>query len=193
MSHFSYGVLTIIIFLILITPNFVFANESYVFPDWIKQSIKLWTEGKISDSEFLYLTETVLNKKIIATEKSLESSYVIPHESRIQEKTGGKIATNDYDRVPSWVKERATWWIENKISDEQFLRTIHHLQNVGYIKYKPEIHIVAETKNFKSDLELFLLTEKDIIKITNHTNWRTISTDYDFKKVMELKILSKYY
>lgn len=42
-------------------------------PDWVKKTTKLWTEGKITDNEFLNAIRYLLNKNIIQVESKTEA------------------------------------------------------------------------------------------------------------------------
>ncbi len=156
-------------------------GEEQVFPDWVKQSVTIWVNGDITDSEFLALIETILEKNILI--EDLTSNENVKHTAKTviqdipelyEEKTS--------ELIPYWVKDRAEWWIEGKITDEQFLRTIHYLRETGYLEYSPEKSIFSNDETFQSSLERFLLNEKEILNITKETKWRILSTEYEFEE-----------
>jgi len=84
--------------------------------------------------------------------------------------------------IPHWVKDRAEWWVDDKINDAQFLRTIHYLREVGYLEYTPEKSLFSENDTFQSSLEKYLLNDKEVLNITKETKWRTFSTEYEFEE-----------
>ena len=155
--------------------------EEKIFPTWVKQATEIWVDGQISDSEFLALIENVLEKNTLPEEI----------ESKITQKYTVKTVLHDipelyekntFELIPSWVKDRAQWWIEGKINDIQFLRTVHYLREVGYLEYIPEKNIFSNDDTLQSSLEKYLLSDEDVLKITKKTKWRIISTEYEFEE-----------
>ncbi|KAF6243932.1 hypothetical protein C6988_00525 [Nitrosopumilus sp. b1] len=194
----TYDELFLIIFSMLIVfppASSVFGEEESIFPDWIKQVIELWVNEKISDQEFIDLIENVLNSQIIPSEVTLdESSVLLVPKSEINEKTGVFVGKDNHS-IPTWAKERAAWWVEGKITDEQFLRTLHYLRNMGIMEYNPEISIFSEEDTHDSSLEKYLLTQEEISRFTQGTIWRFVSTEYEFEEkegvVDSVKIILK--
>ncbi len=41
---------------------------------------------------------------------------------------------DEMEGMPNWFKETATWWIEGKITDEEFVETVSFLRNEGIIR-----------------------------------------------------------
>ena len=172
------------VFLLLISSqNQVFGQdaEENIFPDWIKQSTIIWINGEISDSEFLALVQNVLDNDVLPNE--IESQEILKNTAKtvikdIPELYGEKTA----ELIPHWVKDRAEWWIEGKINDLQFLRTIHYLREVGYLEYNSEKSIFSNDETFQSSLEKYLLNDKEVQNITKETKWRTFSTEYEFEE-----------
>ena len=174
----------IIAFLLVISlqnPVYGDTSEASIFPDWIRQSISLWVDGQISDADFLALIQNVLDNKILPDE--LESQEILKNTAKTviqdipelyEEKTS--------ELIPYWVKDRAEWWVDGKINDLQFLRTIHYLREVGYLEYNPEKSIFSNDETFQSSLEKYLLNDKEILNITKETKWRTFSTEYEFEE-----------
>lgn len=176
--------LGILFLLVLISiQNQAFGEHSgeKIFPDWVRQSTELWVNDEITDSEFFAFIESVLNKKLIVNEMDTNENL----------KHAAKIAINDFpeldeknssELVPFWVKDRADWWIDGKITDSQFLRTIHYLREIGYLDYNPEKSIFSNDEAFQSSLERFLLNDEELLNITKETKWRTFSTEYEFSE-----------
>ena len=178
------SLLGIIIFLVLFSfQSQVFGeNEAQkVFPEWVKQSTSIWINGQISDAEFLALIQNVLENDILPDEIELDEILIHKAKSVIndiptlhEQKTA--------ELIPYWVKDRAEWWIEGKISDLQFLRTIHHLREVGYLEYDPKKSIFSNDETFQSSLEKYLLNNKEIDNILKKTIWRNFSTEFEFEE-----------
>jgi len=179
----TYYMMGFSIFLLLISSqNLVFGQDSEenIFPDWIRQSIIIWINGEISDSEFLALVQNVLDNDILPNE--IESQEILKNTAQtvikdIPELYGEKTS----ELIPHWVKDRAEWWIDGKITDLQFLRTIHYLREVGYLEYNPQ-SIFSNDETFQSSLEKYLLNDKELQNITKETKWRMLSTEYKFEE-----------
>ena len=173
------SLLGITIFLVL----FSFQSQAFgeneaqkVFPEWVKQSTSIWINGQISDAEFLALIQNVLDNDILLDEILIDKAKdVINDIPTLHEQKTAEL-------IPYWVKDRAEWWIEGKITDLQFLRTIHYLREVGYLEYDPEKSLFLNNETFQSSLEKFLLNDKEIVDITKKTIWRNFSTEYEFEE-----------
>jgi len=184
MNFKTNSLLGIIFFLILISfqsPVFGQNMEDQIFPDWIKQSTSVWVNGQISDAEFLALIQNVVDKNILPDE--IEFKEILKNTAKtvvndIPELYGEKTP----ELIPFWVKDMAGWWIDGKINDLQFLRTIHYLREVGYLEYNSEKSIFSNDETFQSSLEKYLLNDKEIQNITKKTKWRIFSTEYEFEE-----------
>lgn len=53
------------IFFLAITISSVWAETSYIVPDWVKDITGLWVEGKITDNNFLEIVTFLINEEII--------------------------------------------------------------------------------------------------------------------------------
>ena len=76
----------------------------------VRNSAKLWSVGAVSDSEF------------IAGIKHLHDE-----EFLVLFKTGFE------QKVPNWFKAVAEWWVDGKISDEDFLISVQYMIKAGII------------------------------------------------------------
>ncbi len=158
-----------------------FAQNDSIFPQWVRQSTEIWVNGGITDAEYLALIENVLNNGILPIEIADEKN--LKHASKIVVKDIPELTQNvDSELIPIWTKDRAQWWTEGKITDEQFLGTVHYLRESGYLEYAPETGYLDEEQAFESSLEKYLLTEKEILGITKETKWRVLSTEYGFEE-----------
>jgi hypothetical protein len=84
-------------------------------PDWIKNNAKWWSEGTISDGDFVQGIQYLIKNKVILVPKTVQ------HET----KSG---------QIPSWIKNSAGWWSEGRISDSDFLGGIQYMIQRGIIK-----------------------------------------------------------
>lgn len=97
--------------------NFVFVsgmnsdqdkNFTPFIPKWIKNNAGWWSQGKMSDSDFVNGLQYVIEHKIIK----------IPETHT---------AENKLREIPKWVKNDAQLWTEGKISDNEFVVAITYL------------------------------------------------------------------
>jgi len=84
-----------------------------VIPSWIKNNAKWWSQGTISDSEYVSNIQYLVSQKII--------DIPIP-SSGMQNNV-----------IPSWIKNTARFWSEGKITDKDYVLGIQHLINNGII------------------------------------------------------------
>ncbi|MFN3654897.1 MAG: hypothetical protein ACK4TO_06175, partial [Candidatus Nitrosotenuis sp.] len=87
--------------------------QSAPIPSWIKDGAKWWSNGTISDDEFIDAIEFLAKEKIITVQKTESSSSGF---------------------IPSWVKTSAGWWADGMISDKEFARSLQYLVNSGIIQ-----------------------------------------------------------
>ena len=83
-------------------------------PEWVKNSAGWWSEGIISDDEFVRAIQFLIEIGVIIVQ-SVDNS-------------DGTSAD-----IPEWVKNSAGWWSEGIISDDEFVRAIQFLIEIGVI------------------------------------------------------------
>lgn len=86
-------------------------------PQWIRNTAGWWSEGNITDSDFLNGIEYLIQNNILKIEAVKENSTP-SHE------------------IPSWIRNNAGWWSAGLISDEDFVAGIKYLIEVGTIAYQ---------------------------------------------------------
>ncbi len=161
--------------------SFAQSEEEKIFPDWVKLSTSIWVSGESSDAEFLALIENVLENKILPNE--IESEEIMKDTAKIViEDLPELYGKSTSELTPHWVKDRAEWWVEGKITDQQFLRTIHYLRETGYLEHTPEKSLFSNDETFENSLERFLLDNKEVLNITKETTWRIFSTEYELEE-----------
>ena len=150
MKFLSSILISLVLTLVLISyQNEIFAEDDSIFPQWIRQSTEIWVNGDITDAEYLALIENVLNNDILPIEIIDEKK--LKHTAKMVVKDIPELSQDvDMDLIPLWTKDRAQWWVEGKITDEQFLRTIHYLRESGYLEYTPEKSYFTEEQTFQS-------------------------------------------
>ncbi|MBI3623524.1 polysaccharide deacetylase family protein [Candidatus Pacearchaeota archaeon] len=87
-----------------------------LIPSWIKNNAVWWTNGQISDSDFISGIQYMIQNNII----------IIQNLPQIRE-SGDQV-------IPSWIKDNAGAWAENKISDSDFVKGIEFLVQHGIIR-----------------------------------------------------------
>jgi hypothetical protein len=89
-------------------------NDSQNIPQWIKNNSAWWSNGTITDSDFLNGIEFLIQNNIIIIEQ------IIPTSSSTEE-------------IPLWVRNNAKWWSSGLISDNDFVLGIKYLIEAGII------------------------------------------------------------
>jgi len=95
-------------------PNNEFVS---IIPQWIKSNAAWWSDGTITDSEFLTGIEFLIENDIM----------IIQDVTKTSEST---------DVIPLWIKNNAEWWSTGLISDDDFVSGIKYLIEVGIIAYQ---------------------------------------------------------
>lgn len=73
-------------------------------------------QGQIDDSDFVQGIQYLINKNIIKIPKGTAQS------------------SKSENQIPSWIKNNAGWWAEDKISDNDFVSGIQYLISVNIIR-----------------------------------------------------------
>lgn len=85
-------------------------------PNWIKNNAKWWSEGSLSDSDFVQGIQYLIKQKIVN----------IPET---------KTSTGSTDQtIPLWIKSNAGWWARGQISEDDFIKGIQYLVSQGILK-----------------------------------------------------------
>ena len=91
-------------------------SSEIIVPNWIRNMALWWSDGKISDNEFINGIQFLINEKIIqisAQSKSTEPTLPF---------------------VPNWIKDTAGWWGTNKVTDRDFINGIKWLIENGVLR-----------------------------------------------------------
>ena len=113
------------------------ASTQNEIPDWVKSNAGWWSDGTISDGEFLSGIEFLIKDGIITVSPTDTSSQTS-------------------DGVPDWVKSNAGWWSDGIITDGEFVNGIQHLIKSRLVSVptnaEPEQVTPAKPKNTDSEL-----------------------------------------
>jgi hypothetical protein len=106
-------------------------------PEWIRNNAAWWSEGSISQADFVTGLEFLIQENIL----QVPATQVIDNKS---------------DKVPDWVKNNAAWWAEGTITDSEFVNSIQYLMKVGLISVKSSepVSNVSNEKPTQADSSL---------------------------------------
>ena len=129
-------------------PNLIIVNESKIpevkpdvnivpvkeqpkpqVPTWIKNNAGWWGNNQINDNTFTSGIGYLIQNKIINVPQ-ITSVNVSPDPTKTIQK-------EEFEQItPTWVKNNALWWSENKLTDDEFLNGIKYLLENGIIRVK---------------------------------------------------------
>ena len=98
----------------ILVPNSSAQGDTQI-PGWIKNVAGWWANGEISENEFLYGIEYLINNNIILL-------GFIPCNIKTENQT-----ISSTELVPDWIKNNAKWWSEDLIEDTDFVNGIEYL------------------------------------------------------------------
>ncbi len=85
-------------------------------PLWIKNDVKKWVEGKISDRDF-----------VLSVQELIRIGVILPPRPEVE------LENIDIIKIPKWVKLSAEWWVDEKVSDEEFKNAMRFLVEKGIL------------------------------------------------------------
>jgi hypothetical protein len=94
-------------------------NESTKIPQWVKNTVRWWADGKINDIDFILGIQYLVREGVL-------NSPTRGDQINFEDDRGGI-------QIPKFVKEVARWWVDGDIPDEQFVDAIQFLIKKGYI------------------------------------------------------------
>lgn len=99
-------------------------------PSWVKNNAVWWADGVIDDNSFVSGIQFLIENSILK----------IP-PTRVEVS-----ATSDSDlQLPSWVKNNAKWWAEEKVSESEFISSMQFLVKNNIIKI-PEKKVILDVE-----------------------------------------------
>lgn len=90
------------------------APGNATIPSWIKNDAKLWSQGQISDTDFVKAVQYLVQNGIVQVPGTLHGSGTI-------------------HQIPAWVKNDAAWWANGQISDNEFVVAVQYLVSYNII------------------------------------------------------------
>ena len=134
-----------------------------VIPLWIKNNAGWWADDKINDFTFAQGIGFLIKNKIIQI-------HDLPTTS------DGEIVIERDIIIPSWIKNNAGWWTDDKISDSDFLYGIKYLVENNIIKFQSDLDF-EESQN----IEQYIL------------DWDTIVNDSKYVYDGSVRLQSKFF
>ena len=107
-------------------------------PTWIKNNAEWWADDKIDDFTFAQGIGFLIKNKIIQIND-------LPTTS------DGEISIENDIVIPSWIKNNAGWWADDKISDSDFLSGIKFLVETNIIQFQSDVDY-KKSKNIEKHL-----------------------------------------
>ena len=107
-------------------------------PSWIKNNAGWWADDKINDFTFAQGIGFLIKNKII----QIHDLPTTPD---------GEIAIENDIVIPSWIKNNAGWWADDKISDSDFLSGIKFLVETNIIQFQSDVDY-KKSKNIEKHL-----------------------------------------
>jgi len=84
-------------------------------PDWVKNNAGWWSDGLISDNDFVQGIQYLIQQSII----------IVPETGQIQDQS---------KQIPDWVKNNAGWWSDGLIGENDFVNGIQWLISNGILR-----------------------------------------------------------
>jgi len=108
------GRIQTVIFDVVSSENLLSNQTSTDTPLWIKNDVKKWVEGKISDRDF-----------VLAVQEMIRIGVILPPKPEVE------LENIDIIKIPKWVKTTAGWWAEGHVPDEDFRNAMRYLVEKG--------------------------------------------------------------
>ena len=94
----------------------IIEKNQKVIPGWIRSNADWWSQGLISDDDFVLGIQFLLDKGIMKVPKTQTTTEpALPF-------------------LPNWIKDTAGWWATGKVTDDDFVNGIQYLIEHGIIK-----------------------------------------------------------
>ncbi|HYL65901.1 MAG TPA: YHYH protein [Nitrosopumilaceae archaeon] len=126
----------------------VSGQESYSFPSWIKNNAKWWSQGQISDDDYINGMQYLMQKGIVQ----------IP--------TQGQSVTGTSQTI---TKNNAGLWAAGHLSNDEFVKGIQYLIQSRDLKIPQSNSNNSESVTNKMANDNQVLTDSDLLAISDNT------------------------
>lgn len=89
-------------------------STTVVIPGWIKNTAKWWSEGQVTDSDFIKGIQYMMQQGVIK----------VPPTTSVAKQS---------QTIPSWIKNTVKWWSEGSVTDSDFIKGLQYLVQNGII------------------------------------------------------------
>lgn len=89
-------------------------SAATTIPHWIKNTAMWWSQGSVTDDDFIKAIQYLIQQGIITVPTT-------------------KVSSNPTQGIPSWVKNNAKLWSEGQVTDDDFIKGIQYLVQNGII------------------------------------------------------------
>ena len=151
-------ILPIFFIFLLISPNFSYSTSDSHLPYWHYNDAKWWSEGKLSDENFL------------------DSLIIVLDESETLQNTGE-------NKIPFWFSTVATWFSNYEINQNEYKLVIKYLHSQNIIQVsEPLISNTLQDYSFNT-FPLIQTFEKDVtlFEVGNYFKDKVIFDDGNYK------------
>lgn len=83
-------------------------------PSWVKNNAKWWSQGQVSDADFIKGIQYLVQQGLITVPPT-------------------QVSANSNEQLPSWLKGTAKWWALGQVTDADFVKSIQYLVQNGII------------------------------------------------------------
>lgn len=91
-----------------------YATGQVSIPSWLKDDAKFWSDGSMTDTQFIQDMQYLIDNKIVDIPQTI-------------------LSDNPSFQIPSWIKDDAKSWSSGFMSDGEFAGTIQYLVSNGII------------------------------------------------------------
>ena len=135
MKFIGFFVLALFLVGVLTIPE---SSAQDAIPSWIKNNAGWWADDEIDDFTFAQGIGFLIKNKII----QIHDLPTTPD---------GEISIENDIVIPSWIKNNAGWWSDDKISDSDFLSGIKFLVETNIIQFQSDVDY-KKSKNIEKHL-----------------------------------------
>lgn len=147
-------------------------NHAYAdsIPSWVTKNAKWWSEGTITDTEFVKSIQYLMQNDIVKIPASQDKN----------------VAKSDH--IPKWVKNNAGWWADNSISTSEFVSGLQYLVDSGIVQVSTSDSTDGSLNSNSSDSSASLNASSACDSATTQADKETCLSDIQNQQEIESKI-----
>lgn len=92
-------------------------TNKILVPDWIKNNARWWSQGHLTDDDFLKGIQYLIKEEILNVSQT----------NNVQDTVNSNV-------IPLWVKNTTKFWVEDKVDDKTFLNSLEFLISNGILQ-----------------------------------------------------------